>query len=241
MDDKDAGTIEASGGPESIRERVVEQLRTVFDPEIPVNIYELGLIYEVKVEEDGRTLIRMTLTTPMCPAAEVLPPEVESKARASSGRCGPIWWPEEVSRPDSMVGTGRPARQSGPSQRELLALAMKLHGVDDLGCLAQIDAAFLMALRRPVLVGLGRDREDTVPPIGPVEVDQLRDPHPRAHQQEEHRVHGLVPRHLEEPPHLLGRQGVRIRERRLHELDAGEILDEPLGVACLRAAARYLR
>ena len=51
----------------------------------PVNIYELGLIYEVKVDEDGSTLIRMTLTSPMCPAAEVLPPEVETKARTVPG------------------------------------------------------------------------------------------------------------------------------------------------------------
>ncbi len=85
MDELDSGTAGAAGGPEEIRERVVEQLRTVFDPEIPVNIYELGLIYEVKVEEDGTTRIRMTLTTPMCPAAEILPPEVETKARGVPG------------------------------------------------------------------------------------------------------------------------------------------------------------
>ena len=85
MDELDSDTAEAGSGPEAIRERVVEQLRTVFDPEIPVNIYELGLIYEVKVEEDGKTKIRMTLTTPMCPAAEILPPEVETKARAVPG------------------------------------------------------------------------------------------------------------------------------------------------------------
>ena len=105
MDDKDTGTVEASGGPESIRERVVEQLRTVFDPEIPVNIYELGLIYEVKVNEDGKTLIRMTLTSPMCPAAEVLPPEVETKARTVAGVTAveldlvwdPPWTPDMMS------------------------------------------------------------------------------------------------------------------------------------------------
>ena len=85
MDELNSDAAEAGGGPEAIRERVVEQLRTVFDPEIPVNIYELGLIYEVKVEEDGKTKIRMTLTTPMCPAAEILPPEVETKARAVPG------------------------------------------------------------------------------------------------------------------------------------------------------------
>ena len=69
----------------AIRERVIEQLRTVFDPEIPVNIYELGLIYEVTVDDAGLVSIRMTLTSPMCPAAEQLPPEVESKARGVAG------------------------------------------------------------------------------------------------------------------------------------------------------------
>ncbi|MDH3212668.1 MAG: SUF system Fe-S cluster assembly protein [Myxococcales bacterium] len=70
---------------EGIRQRVIEQLQTVYDPEIPVNIYELGLIYDVEVDDDGSTRIRMTLTTPMCPAAEELPPEVETKARAVEG------------------------------------------------------------------------------------------------------------------------------------------------------------
>jgi FeS assembly SUF system protein len=64
---------------------VIEQLQTVYDPEIPVNIYELGLIYDVEVDDDGAARIRMTLTTPMCPAAEELPPEVETKARSVEG------------------------------------------------------------------------------------------------------------------------------------------------------------
>ncbi len=71
--------------PDAIREQVIEQLKTVFDPEIPVNIYELGLVYGVDVAEDGATQITMTLTTPMCPAAEQLPPEVETKARNVPG------------------------------------------------------------------------------------------------------------------------------------------------------------
>ena len=74
--------------PESMREvgeRIVEQLKTVYDPEIPVDIYELGLIYKVSVDEQGAATIRMTLTSPMCPAAEELPPEVESKARGVEG------------------------------------------------------------------------------------------------------------------------------------------------------------
>jgi len=74
-----------SGNPDAIRERVIEELKTVFDPEIPVNIYELGLIYQVAVAADGATQVTMTLTTPMCPAAEELPPEVETKARGVPG------------------------------------------------------------------------------------------------------------------------------------------------------------
>ena len=74
-----------SGNPDAIREEVIKELKTVFDPEIPVNIYELGLIYQVTVAADGATQVTMTLTTPMCPAAEELPPEVETKARGVPG------------------------------------------------------------------------------------------------------------------------------------------------------------
>ncbi len=95
----------SAGRAEEIRERIIERLRTVYDPEIPVDIYELGLIYEVKVDEDGKVGIRMTLTSPMCPAAEALPPEVETKAREVEGVSGvelelvwdPPWSPERMS------------------------------------------------------------------------------------------------------------------------------------------------
>jgi FeS assembly SUF system protein len=94
-----------AAGPEQIRERVVEQLRTVYDPEIPVNIYELGLIYGIDVTQGGEVQIRMTLTSPMCPAAEMLPPEVETKARGVSGVTSvtldlvwdPPWSPDRMS------------------------------------------------------------------------------------------------------------------------------------------------
>ena len=69
----------------AIREKVVDVLRTIFDPEIPVNIFEMGLIYEVIVAPGGAAHIRMTLTSPMCPVAEELPSEVEFKARAVAG------------------------------------------------------------------------------------------------------------------------------------------------------------
>jgi len=83
--DSSEATTATSGNPDAIRERVIEELKTVFDPEIPVNIYELGLIYQVTVAADGATQVTMTLTTPMCPAAEELPPEVETKARGVPG------------------------------------------------------------------------------------------------------------------------------------------------------------
>ncbi len=80
------GTREASAPDvESVRNGVIDMLRTVFDPEIPVNIYELGLIYDVDVADDLHVGIRMTLTSPMCPVAETLPPEVEAKARTVEG------------------------------------------------------------------------------------------------------------------------------------------------------------
>jgi len=66
----------------ALQDKVVEALRTCYDPEIPVNIYELGLIYQVEVEPSGEVKIRMTLTTPNCPAAASLPLEVEGKVRA---------------------------------------------------------------------------------------------------------------------------------------------------------------
>jgi FeS assembly SUF system protein len=69
----------------SIEDRVLDVLRDTFDPEIPVNIYELGLIYEIRVDGSGAVRIRMTLTSPACPVAGSLPPEVESRVRAIPG------------------------------------------------------------------------------------------------------------------------------------------------------------
>lgn len=73
---------EAPGGP--LYEAVVAALRDIFDPEIPVNIYDLGLIYGVKVE-DGHVTVTMTLTTPHCPVAETMPGEVEMRVGAVPG------------------------------------------------------------------------------------------------------------------------------------------------------------
>lgn len=92
-------------GREKIRDEVIAMLRGVYDPEIPVNIYELGLVYGVHVEEGGAVRIEMTLTSPMCPVAEILPMEIESKARAIEGVgevridlvWDPPWGPEMMS------------------------------------------------------------------------------------------------------------------------------------------------
>jgi FeS assembly SUF system protein len=68
-----------------IRPQVLEVLGTVYDPEIPVNIRELGLIYDVIVDKNGRVGVRMTLTAPACPAAQSLPVEVREKAASVAG------------------------------------------------------------------------------------------------------------------------------------------------------------
>jgi FeS assembly SUF system protein len=89
----------------TIKDRVVETLRTIYDPEIPVNIYEIGLIYEVNVADDDSVHVLMTLTSPLCPVAESLPPEVEQKVAEIDGVTGakvevtwdPPWDPDMMS------------------------------------------------------------------------------------------------------------------------------------------------
>ncbi len=65
--------------------KVIEVLKTVYDPEIPVDIYELGLVYRIDIEDDNTVVIEMTLTSPHCPVAETLPLEVEAKVKAIDG------------------------------------------------------------------------------------------------------------------------------------------------------------
>ena len=88
-----------------VEDRIVETLKTIYDPEIPVNIYEIGLIYEITVDADGHAHVLMTLTSPMCPVAESLPPEVEQKLAEVEGVSSatvevtwdPPWDPEMMS------------------------------------------------------------------------------------------------------------------------------------------------
>jgi len=71
--------------PLALEAEVIEAMRTIYDPEIPVNIYDLGLIYEVTADQDGFVKIEMTLTSPACPVAGSLPGEVQAKARQVEG------------------------------------------------------------------------------------------------------------------------------------------------------------
>ena len=75
----------SSPAVDALGERVIEALRTVYDPEIPVNIFELGLIYKVDIDDDHHVHIDMTLTSPACPVAGTLPEEVKDKVAAIEG------------------------------------------------------------------------------------------------------------------------------------------------------------
>jgi FeS assembly SUF system protein len=68
-----------------LTQRVIDTIKTCYDPEIPVDIWELGLIYEINIDDEKNLNIKMTLTSPSCPVAETLPPEVEQKLREVEG------------------------------------------------------------------------------------------------------------------------------------------------------------
>ena len=68
-----------------LTQRVIDTIKTCYDPEIPVDIWELGLIYEINLDEENNLKVVMTLTSPSCPVAETLPPEVENKLREIEG------------------------------------------------------------------------------------------------------------------------------------------------------------
>jgi FeS assembly SUF system protein len=70
---------------EALKEKIIEAIKTVYDPEIPVDVYELGLIYTLEVGQQGEVAITMTLTSPACPVAESLPMEVQEKIYAVEG------------------------------------------------------------------------------------------------------------------------------------------------------------
>jgi FeS assembly SUF system protein len=101
-------TPPASSGPVT-EEQIIEVLKGCFDPEIPVNIYELGLVYGIAISAEGKVEITMTLTTPACPVAGSLPGEVEAKIRALPGvrdvKVDLVWDP--VWNPNMMTEAAR--------------------------------------------------------------------------------------------------------------------------------------
>ncbi len=93
--------------------RVIEALKTCYDPEIPVNIYDLGLIYNLDIDEAGNVGIRMTLTAPACPVAGTLPGEVQRRVQAVEGvkeaRVELVWdppWDRERLSPAALIQLG---------------------------------------------------------------------------------------------------------------------------------------
>ncbi|MDH4037843.1 MAG: DUF59 domain-containing protein [Candidatus Krumholzibacteria bacterium] len=90
---------------QELREKIVAALKTCYDPEIPIDIWELGLIYDIAIAESNDVTLTMTLTTPHCPAAEILPADVEQKVSAVEGVASvkvditwePAWTPQMMS------------------------------------------------------------------------------------------------------------------------------------------------
>ena len=98
-----------AGASQDLEGRIIEALRTCYDPEIPVNIHELGLIYDIDINPEGAVDIKMTLTSPACPVAGTLPPEVENKVAkvegVSSAKVEVVWEPPW--NPDRMTEAAR--------------------------------------------------------------------------------------------------------------------------------------
>ncbi|MCC7460560.1 MAG: SUF system Fe-S cluster assembly protein [Proteobacteria bacterium] len=94
-----------TGSVDELKETIIHELKTIFDPEIPVNIYDLGLIYDIQIQEDKSVDVTMTLTAPNCPAAESLPADVKSKIENVPGiikanvniTWEPTWTPAKMS------------------------------------------------------------------------------------------------------------------------------------------------
>lgn len=103
------GATAADPGVRALESQIIQALQSCYDPEIPVNVYELGLIYDVKVNSEGEVLVTMTLTSPMCPVAGTLPPDIETRIRAIPGvtraKVEVIWDPPWG--PDKMTEAAR--------------------------------------------------------------------------------------------------------------------------------------
>ncbi len=96
-----------------VEELIIETLKTVFDPEIPVDIYELGLIYEINVDDEFNAEVVMTLTSPSCPVAETMPEEVKQKVNAmwsvKSAEVNLVWeptWTKDMMSEEALLELG---------------------------------------------------------------------------------------------------------------------------------------
>lgn len=98
------GATSPDPGIRALESQIIEALQSCYDPEIPVNVYELGLIYDISVDAEGEVIVNMTLTSPACPVAGSLPPDIEHRIRAVPGVAGakvnvvwdPPWSPDKM-------------------------------------------------------------------------------------------------------------------------------------------------
>ena len=98
---------------QELEEKIIEVLKSCYDPEIPVDIFELGLIYEIEIDDEANVIIKMTLTSPACPVAGSLPPEVEGKVASmeevNSAKIELVWsppWDKEMMSEEAKLNLG---------------------------------------------------------------------------------------------------------------------------------------
>jgi FeS assembly SUF system protein len=98
---------------QELEEKIIGVLKSCYDPEIPVDIFELGLIYEIEIDDDANVIIKMTLTSPACPVAGSLPPEVEAKVASieevNNAKIELVWsppWDKEMMSEEAKLNLG---------------------------------------------------------------------------------------------------------------------------------------
>ena len=98
---------------QELEEKIIQTLKTCYDPEIPVDIFELGLIYEIEIDDEANVIIKMTLTSPACPVAGSLPPEVEAKVASidevKSAKIELVWsppWDKDMMSEEAKLNLG---------------------------------------------------------------------------------------------------------------------------------------
>ncbi len=98
---------------QELEEKIIDVLKSCYDPEIPVDIFELGLIYEIEIDDEANVIIKMTLTSPACPVAGSLPPEVEAKVASieevNNAKIELVWsppWDKEMMSEEAKLNLG---------------------------------------------------------------------------------------------------------------------------------------